>query len=59
MSPRVSFVSRRSSRSLSRLLFALTLIVALGNAAHAVQLCVNSNVSLETALSIASFAPDA
>jgi hypothetical protein len=56
------FSAFRSARSctprLLRLLLALTFL-ALGNAAQAIPLCVNSNASLETALSIASIAPDA
>lgn len=62
-----SFASRstnprtpRSLRAPSLMQMLLVLaFAALGNAAHAVPLCVNSNATLETALSIASIAPDA
>jgi len=51
------FAPRRKMR-LPHLLLALALMV-LGNAAQALMLCANSNATLESALSVASIAPDA
>jgi len=56
-SPVSRFTNARTPRLLQVLL--VLAFLALGNTAQAVQLCVNSNATLETALSIASFAPDA
>lgn len=61
MSSRFSVVLRRGSRLACRLLsvsFALASIVS-GKAAQAIALCVNSNATLDAALSIAAASPDA